>query len=256
VSLYPKKGAPWRRVVRTVRIADREFYDELECGHREAHDVLSKKRRCRTCADPTFPGISIEPRKPQPPVVPADTVGEGGVPNTTNSCGPIVRPCTPLRRVARFPASGGSVTARSDFTAQRSHGGSRRAPEERLGKQPGAKVFGATRHALALPSVRCSTWLLVPVFVMGARVVHFLRKAMRRAAVAVPARGLLLAVAVVDAVAWSRRRDALRSRGRLLQTRPAVDVRPRRGEGVATSSTAAFTGSNLVDGRPGHGLNI
>lgn len=88
MSLYPKKGAPWRRVVRTVRIADREFYDELECGHREAHDVLSKKRRCRTCADPTFPGISIEPRKPQPPVVPADTVGEGGVPNTTTISNP------------------------------------------------------------------------------------------------------------------------------------------------------------------------
>jgi excisionase family DNA binding protein len=79
VTLYPKKGAPWRRVVRTVRIADREFYDELECGHRETHDVLSKKRRCRTCADPTFPGISIEPRRPYPPVVSDEVVEDADV---------------------------------------------------------------------------------------------------------------------------------------------------------------------------------
>jgi len=38
VTLYPKKSAPWRRVVRTVRIAERQFYDELECGHRESYD--------------------------------------------------------------------------------------------------------------------------------------------------------------------------------------------------------------------------
>jgi excisionase family DNA binding protein len=77
VSLYPKKGAPWRRVVRTVQIAHREFYDELECGHKETHDVLSKKRRCRTCADPSFPGISLEPRTPEPPVVSAEVASEG-----------------------------------------------------------------------------------------------------------------------------------------------------------------------------------
>lgn len=74
MRLYPKKGAPWRRVIETVRIAEREFYDVLECGHRETHDVVSKKRKCRTCADPTFPGISIEPRNPDSPVVSAEAV--------------------------------------------------------------------------------------------------------------------------------------------------------------------------------------
>ena len=69
MALYPKKNAPWRRVTRTVRIAEGQFYDELECGHREAHDCEAKKRRCRTCADPTFPGISIEPRSPSPSTV-------------------------------------------------------------------------------------------------------------------------------------------------------------------------------------------
>jgi len=69
VTLYRKKNAPWRRVVRTIRIADRQFYHELECGHRESYDCDAKKRRCRTCADPTFPGISIAPRSPTPPVV-------------------------------------------------------------------------------------------------------------------------------------------------------------------------------------------
>jgi hypothetical protein len=44
VTLYLKKNAPWRRVVRTVRIAEGQFYDELECGHRESHDCTAKKR--------------------------------------------------------------------------------------------------------------------------------------------------------------------------------------------------------------------
>ena len=57
--LFPKTGAPWRRVTQTIGLGGGKFYDMLECGHREAHDVLSKKRRCRTCADPTFPGIDL-----------------------------------------------------------------------------------------------------------------------------------------------------------------------------------------------------
>jgi excisionase family DNA binding protein len=67
VILFPKKNAPWRRVVRTVRIAERQLYDELECGHRESHDYTAKKRRCRTCAHPTFPGILTAPRNPTAP---------------------------------------------------------------------------------------------------------------------------------------------------------------------------------------------
>lgn len=83
VGLYPKKSAPWKRVVRTVRIAEGQFYDELECGHRETHDVLSKKRRCRTCADSTFPGISIAPRNPEPPVIAAETSSKTSAPTTS-----------------------------------------------------------------------------------------------------------------------------------------------------------------------------
>lgn len=67
-------------MVRTVRIAEGQFYDELECGHRESHDCTAKKRRCRTCADPTFPGISVAPRSPTPPVVPAEDAA-GGAPD-------------------------------------------------------------------------------------------------------------------------------------------------------------------------------
>ena len=82
MPLFPKKNAPWRRVVRAVRIAEGKFYDELECGHRESHDYTAKKRRCRTCADPTFPGITIG--NPEPAVV----VVEEKVPNSTPSTAP------------------------------------------------------------------------------------------------------------------------------------------------------------------------
>ena len=84
-TVDPKRGAPWRRVVRTVRVAEKQFYDELDCGHRETHDVLSKKRRCRTCADPTFPGIAIEPRNPLPPVVPVEESAVGAAPTSVPS---------------------------------------------------------------------------------------------------------------------------------------------------------------------------
>lgn len=93
MRLYSKKGAPWRRVVQTVRIAEREFYDMLECGHRESYDVVSKKRRCRTCADPTFPGISIEPRNPEPPVVSAEAVPASVAPGTAPA---VTSPSIPL----------------------------------------------------------------------------------------------------------------------------------------------------------------
>jgi hypothetical protein len=59
--LYPKKDAPWRRVERTVSRGGGQFYDLLECGHAETYDASSKKRRCRTCADATFPGIDTSP---------------------------------------------------------------------------------------------------------------------------------------------------------------------------------------------------
>jgi excisionase family DNA binding protein len=71
MQLFSKKGAPWRRVIQTIRVAEGQFYDQLECGHRESHDVLSKKRRCRTCAHPAFPGISIAPQSVQPGIVAA-----------------------------------------------------------------------------------------------------------------------------------------------------------------------------------------
>jgi excisionase family DNA binding protein len=71
--LFPKTGAPWRRVTQTVRLGAGRVFDLLECGHRETHDVLSKKRRCRTCADPTFPGIDLGPPKEMPPVVAANS---------------------------------------------------------------------------------------------------------------------------------------------------------------------------------------
>ena len=70
MALFPKAGAPWRRIVRTVSLGGRRFYDELECGHRETGQVTGKKRRCRTCADPTFPGVEAEPA-PSIPVVEA-----------------------------------------------------------------------------------------------------------------------------------------------------------------------------------------
>jgi excisionase family DNA binding protein len=70
VAMFPKAGAPWRRIVRTINLGGRRFYDELECGHRETGQSLGKKRRCRTCADPTFPGIDTEPT-PKIPVVDA-----------------------------------------------------------------------------------------------------------------------------------------------------------------------------------------
>lgn len=93
MRLYPKKGALWRRIVQTVQIAAREFYDVLECGHRETHNVVSKKRRCRTCADPTFPGISIEPRNPEPPVVWAEAVPVSAAPNMAPA---VTSPSIPL----------------------------------------------------------------------------------------------------------------------------------------------------------------
>jgi excisionase family DNA binding protein len=68
MALFPKTGAPWRRVTQTIGLGGGKFYDMLECGHREAHDVLSKKRRCRTCADPTFPGIDLGPANEVPVV--------------------------------------------------------------------------------------------------------------------------------------------------------------------------------------------
>jgi excisionase family DNA binding protein len=64
---HPKKDAPWRRVEQTVSRGGGKFYDVLECGHAETHDVLSKKRRCRTCADPTFLGIDTSLVAPLPP---------------------------------------------------------------------------------------------------------------------------------------------------------------------------------------------
>src|SRR5438105_15202423 len=70
--LHPKKDAPWRRVTQTVDRGGGNFYDVLECGHRETHDYMSRKRRCRTCADPTFPGIDTTPVSFRPPVVQAD----------------------------------------------------------------------------------------------------------------------------------------------------------------------------------------
>lgn len=79
VTIFPKKNAPWRRVVRTVRVSERQFYDELECGHRESHDHTAKKRRCRTCADPTFPGIAVG-NADEPVVVVEETV-----PNSTSN---------------------------------------------------------------------------------------------------------------------------------------------------------------------------
>jgi excisionase family DNA binding protein len=75
MTLFPKKNEPWRRVVRTVRVAEGQFYDELECGHRETYDCMANKRRCRTCTDPAFPGITVEPQNPQPSVVDQPTVG-------------------------------------------------------------------------------------------------------------------------------------------------------------------------------------
>lgn len=50
------------------------MYDVLDCGHRETHDVMSKKRRCRTCADPTFPGIDTTPVEVARPEVPMEAL--------------------------------------------------------------------------------------------------------------------------------------------------------------------------------------
>lgn len=80
VALYTKKNSPWRRVVRTVRVAEGSFYDELECGHRESHDCQAKKRRCRTCADLTFPRHR---HRAQEPIAPDD--------RKTQSLSPLVR---------------------------------------------------------------------------------------------------------------------------------------------------------------------
>lgn len=82
MTLFPKKNAPWRQVVRTVRVAEGKFYDELECGHRESHDCQAKKRRCMSCSDPMFPGITIG--NPEPAVV----VVEEKVPNSIPSMAP------------------------------------------------------------------------------------------------------------------------------------------------------------------------
>jgi excisionase family DNA binding protein len=63
MSIVNKTGAPWRAVVRTEQLEDGRRYDVLECKHREAHDYIAKKRRCRTCKDPSFSGINMEPRQ-------------------------------------------------------------------------------------------------------------------------------------------------------------------------------------------------
>jgi excisionase family DNA binding protein len=102
-------NAPWRRVVRTVRIAEGQFYDELECGHRESYDCTAKKRRCRTCADPTFPGISIAPRNPLPPivdrpVVDGPTSGEqpGMAPDASSPSIPLVLTVAEVAKLLRL----------------------------------------------------------------------------------------------------------------------------------------------------------
>lgn len=71
MTIVNKKGAPWRAVVRTEKLEDGRRYDVLECGHREIGDysmTKKPKRRCRTCKDPSFVGISIQPHKPTPVV--------------------------------------------------------------------------------------------------------------------------------------------------------------------------------------------
>jgi len=120
MTLFPKKNAPWRRVVRAVRVAEGKFYDELECGHRESHDHQAKKRRCRTCADPTFPGITFG--NPEPPVV----VVEEKVPNSTPSTAPAASsPPIPLvltvAEVAKL-ASRRRLRTSTPFLAFRDHG--------------------------------------------------------------------------------------------------------------------------------------
>lgn len=85
MPIFPKKNSPWRRVVRTVRVAACKFYDELECGHRESHDCQAKKRRCRTCADPRFPGITIG--NPEQPIVVVEEKVQDSTPNTASAAG-------------------------------------------------------------------------------------------------------------------------------------------------------------------------
>ncbi len=62
-----KSGAPLRRIVKTLRVGNRAFHDVLDCGHTELGQCSGKKRRCRTCVDPSFrlaaPVATIDARR-------------------------------------------------------------------------------------------------------------------------------------------------------------------------------------------------
>lgn len=49
-----KDLAPLRRVLKTVARAGARQVDLLECGHHEAGQCMAKRRRCHSCADPTY----------------------------------------------------------------------------------------------------------------------------------------------------------------------------------------------------------